>query len=319
FNETAIRAESTDPIASAYLTDRKFHERIQTSRQNSSHNHLSHNNTLPNSNPKKCFVCRQVGCWSTNHSQQERTNARVRFTKALKAYVLQHDHSGDNENMNDTEALILVIDEYSIHDNQFNSDPNCFYTSISKVTAQDAKNRFQVLANQSTYHTLTHDHLNSDHFLVNNRYSSERFHGIMLDTGASYSSIAGFGQVQAYIAEFNACMDTSSTGNLCAKFGVGESKSIGIINVSSPIGPIKFYVIEADTPFLLCLQDMDKLGIFFNNTTDTIETHNQSIPIVRKFGHPFLVWGHESMNFLTETELRQLHRRFGHPPVNRLV
>ncbi|POS81762.1 hypothetical protein EPUL_006005 [Erysiphe pulchra] len=56
FNETAIRAESSDPIASVYLTDRKLHERIQTSRQNSSHNHLFHNNTLPNSNPKKCFV-----------------------------------------------------------------------------------------------------------------------------------------------------------------------------------------------------------------------------------------------------------------------
>ncbi|POS82535.1 hypothetical protein EPUL_006818, partial [Erysiphe pulchra] len=32
FNETVIRAESLDPVVSAYLTDRRFHERIQTSR-----------------------------------------------------------------------------------------------------------------------------------------------------------------------------------------------------------------------------------------------------------------------------------------------
>ncbi|KAI6248703.1 hypothetical protein HI914_02685 [Erysiphe necator] len=113
YNETAIRAESSDPVASAYLTDRKFHERIQTSRQNSSHNNSSHSNALTSSNPKKCFVCRQVGCWSTNHSQQERTKARARFSKAVRAYVLEHDHSGDDENINDTEALILEIDDYS--------------------------------------------------------------------------------------------------------------------------------------------------------------------------------------------------------------
>ncbi|KHJ31236.1 hypothetical protein EV44_g3404 [Erysiphe necator] len=166
YNETAIRTESSDLVASAYLTDRKFHEWIQTSRQNSSHNNSSHSNALTSSNPKKCFVCRQVGCWSTNHSQQERTKARARFSKVVRAYVLEHDHSGDDENINDTEALILEIDEYIIHDDQFTSDLNCFYTSISKVTAQDAENHFQVLANQSTYHTLTQDNKTSDHFLV---------------------------------------------------------------------------------------------------------------------------------------------------------
>lgn len=73
------------------------------------------------------------------------------------------------------------------------------------------------------------------------------------------------------MAEFDARIEKSNIGNLSAKFEIGESKSIVVINVSSLIGSIKLYVIEANTPFLLCLQDVIKLGTYFNNKIDTIE------------------------------------------------
>ncbi|KAI0996878.1 hypothetical protein K3495_g11307 [Podosphaera aphanis] len=44
-------------------------------------------------------------------------------------------------------------------------------------------------------------------------------------------------------------------------------------------------------------------------------------PVVRKWGHPFFLLDLEATAaacHLTETELRQLHRRFGHPVVDRL-
>ncbi|KAM4058827.1 DUF1421 multi-domain protein [Hirsutella rhossiliensis] len=71
---------------------------------------------------------------------------------------------------------------------------------------------------------------------------------------------------------------------------------------------------------------MDRLGIYFNNITDTINCSNHctnrptSIPVIRKWGHPwfFLTKDEESISFLTETEIRTLHRRFGHPAVPRL-
>ena len=142
----------------------------------------------------------------------------------------------------------------------------------------------------------------------------------MLDTGAARLSTAGCGQAQAYMNKFNASMDTSSHNKVQAQFGIGMTTSIGILTVNSPIGNIDFHVVQAETPFLLCLQDMDKLGIFFNNLKDVIIKRDGSIlPVIRLFMHPFLVWGDESVNYLTETELRQLHRRFGHPSVNRLV
>ena len=36
-------------------------------------------------------------------------------------------------------------------------------------------------------------------------------------------------------------------------------------------------------------------------------------------GHPFIIWGTPAINYLTEVELRQLHRRFGHPAADRLT
>jgi hypothetical protein len=85
----------------------------------------------------------------------------------------------------------------------------------------------------------------------------------------------------------------------------------------------------AKTPFLLSLADMDGLGVYFNNLTNTLVTSKGNVPVVRRFGHSFLLWNRplqsfisESFNYatsyLTATELQRLHRRFGHPSVARL-
>ena len=36
------------------------------------------------------------------------------------------------------------------------------------------------------------------------------------------------------------------------------------------IGLVNFYIVKADTPFLLCLLDMDRLQIYYNNIIDTL-------------------------------------------------
>ena len=91
--------------------------------------------------------------------------------------------------------------------------------------------------------------------------------------------------------------------------------------MSTEIGKIKFQVLDAPTPFLLCLKDMDRLHVYFNNTTNQLVQGRATFPVIRKWGHP---WFHLSKAehgrvFLTETELRRLHRRFGHPAVERLI
>jgi hypothetical protein len=107
------------------------------------------------------------------------------------------------------------------------------------------------------------------------------------------------------------------------------ASSIGTVEVNSPIGKVHFHVVHADTPFLLCLADMDSLQVYYNNLKDVIITRTGVVQVVRRFGHLFLLWNSalqsylaESFDtnpcYLTDVELRQLHRCFGHPSVERL-
>jgi len=74
---------------------------------------------------------------------------------------------------------------------------------------------------------------------------------------------------------------------------------------------------------------MESLGVYLNNLTNSLVTPNGTVPVVRRFGHLFLLWDEslftyvvESLDqnpcFFTDAELQRLHRRFGHPSVNRL-
>jgi hypothetical protein len=79
-------------------------------------------------------------------------------------------------------------------------------------------------------------------------------------------------------------------------------------------------VLDTSTPFLLCLADADRLGVYFNNVLNVIVRKDGiTVPVVRKWGHPFFnVSTNEATLFFTEVELRRLHRRFGHPRTDRL-
>ena len=57
--------------------------------------------------------------------------------------------------------------------------------------------------------------------------------------------------------------------------------SIKTININSLINKVQFYIIKADTPFLLYLVDMDRLYIKYNNLKDVIITYTKKVLVVR--------------------------------------
>jgi hypothetical protein len=73
-------------------------------------------------------------------------------------------------------------------------------------------------------------------------------------------------------------------------------------------------------PFFVLLGNIDKLGVFLNNITNELISHDGQcrVPVVRKWGHPWFYFGKlEKAVFFTNVKLRRLHRRFGHPATNR--
>jgi hypothetical protein len=48
-------------------------------------------------------------------------------------------------------------------------------------------------------------------------------------------------------------------------FSKGTAISFSIIRIQTPLKYITFYIIPINTPFLLCIKDINKLGIKLNN------------------------------------------------------
>ncbi|KAL0943513.1 uncharacterized protein CTRU02_201405 [Colletotrichum truncatum] len=47
-------------------------------------------------------------------------------------------------------------------------------------------------------------------------------------------------------------------------------KFIRTTKVLTPFRSVKFYVIKTNTPFLICLGNIDRLKVYFNNVTNTL-------------------------------------------------
>jgi hypothetical protein len=78
-------------------------------------------------------------------------------------------------------------------------------------------------------------------------------------------------------------IDISTVGKASIKFGKGSvTASISTAQVSTEIRNIDFKVLEVPTLFLLCLADIDRLNVYFNNTTDELVQGEQRILVICK-------------------------------------
>ena len=113
----------------------------------------------------------------------------------------------------------------------------------------------------------------------------------MIDTGASKSSTAGWGQYLVYksYVDESASIDLSTAGTVKVQFGISSTSSVGSITVSTPVGTMEFYVVKADIPFLLCLADLDSLRSYYNNLKDVVVTLSKVVLVTRQFGYPFIL------------------------------
>jgi hypothetical protein len=128
-------------------------------------------------------------------------------------------------------------------------------------------------------------------YITTERYNSKQFYGVIIDTGTSKMSTAGYRQYLAYRNTItdSTDIDTSQIRAVNVQFGIGSTASIGSVIVKTPIGPVDFHVVKADTPFLLCLADIDRLRVYYNNVTDTLIGPALTLPVTHRFGHPFMV------------------------------
>ena len=109
-------------------------------------------------------------------------------------------------------------------------------------------------------------------YIITEYYTPKEFYSVIIDTGTSKKSTVGYRQYFTYKATTNNNTDinTTQTRAINIQFGISLTTLIGLVTVKTLIGLINFHVVKADTPFLLCLTDMDRLQVYYNNIIDTL-------------------------------------------------
>ena len=88
----------------------------------------------------------------------------------------------------------------------------------------------------------------------------------MPDSGAAGVSTAGKPQVLALQRlDPTIKLDTIAAGLHTIRFGKGEVISHEIVTIPTLISDIPFHVVPANTPFLLYINNIDRIGIKLDN------------------------------------------------------
>jgi hypothetical protein len=347
----------------AYFTDRRYRH----ASHNHTNRQYRKNTGRPKG---KCYICQKETCRSWKHTDEDQIKARDKykrrfnnskgqngnfgnFEKRFRQYVTYCEGDGGDKPNQAFESLIIDANDANdandatattaATDTKSDDPDESFFTSFGVLTAEEAASTSVELANSAfaaqLFPQTTELATETDPFnytaaptasCYTSRYTSKEFMGIIIDTGASTKSTAGYGQFQALQSiDHDVKLNTSTKGQVNIQFGIGSTSSIGIADITSPIGKVQFHIVHANTPFLLCLANMDRLQIKFDNLKDAVITCTQKVPVIRRFGYPFLLWSSSlksylctsfnlNPSYLTDVELRRLHCRFGHPSADRL-
>ncbi|KAI6245385.1 hypothetical protein HI914_06590 [Erysiphe necator] len=219
----------------------------------------------------------------------------------LKSPKYRQDRRNINENYGEED--IDKLNQYLL-ELDFQEDTHDYVKQyISDCGSVNLHQTLSILHNQSIFHAVTkHDifkeKIDTKQNQIESRHSEREFQGIMPDSGAAGVSFAGEPQFLALQKIFPSIeLDTSRAGKCNIRYGISNATSIGTVKVPTPLGSITFHVVPTNTPFLLCIQDMNKMGVKLDNLRNILS----------------IAWCH-----LTEPQLRQLHRRFGYPSAQRL-
>jgi hypothetical protein len=164
-------------------------------------------------------------------------------------------------------------------------------------------------------------------YIIIDRYTSEIFYDIMIDSKVLIRLIVDYEQYLAFIKNITIDLNRIKTDTVNVQFEIESTSSIKSLTINTLFELIEFHVIKTNTSFLLNFADMNRLKIYFNNVEIILFmiTKNRDLSIIRRFNHDFLLWKNshslhsyiiQSFNsnfwYLTDVKLRQLHKRFNY-------
>ncbi len=128
-------------------------------------------------------------------------------------------------------------------------------------------------------------------YTIIDRYTSEMFYDIMIDSKASIRSIVDYEQYLAFIKNISIDLNHTKTDAVNVQFEIESTSSVESLTIDTSFELMQFHVIKTDTSFLLSLTDMNRLKIYFNNVENILfmTTKNRDLSMIRRFDHDFLL------------------------------
>jgi hypothetical protein len=159
----------------------------------------------------------------------------------------------------------------------------------SNVLQTDLKNFSLIDPNAFTFVHTCMKNIDPFTYIIIDRYTSEMFYDIMIDSKASVRSIASYEQYLAFIKNTSTELDPIKAEAINVQFEIESTPSIESLTIDIPFELVEFHVIKADTPFLLSLADMDRLKVYFNNVENLLIDKIKISSVIRRFDHGFLL------------------------------
>jgi hypothetical protein len=223
----------------------------------------------------------------------------------------ENDQDENSELIKEMKALMIEFSSFSFFEKNFNAETFIIIFRSMKnleLMTTDLVNRSlshylidfhtdindQISLKTELLHTDMKD-INSDSFayvMIFDRYISEKFYEIMIDSGASTKSTAEYDQYLAF-NKMNLIIDLnlSRTETVNVQFDIESASSIESLIIDTSFDIVKFHVIKTDTSFLLSLADMNRLKVYFNNVKNILimiaQFEKSLLSVIRRFGHGF--------------------------------
>ena len=153
------------------------------------------------------------------------------------------------------------------------------------------------LNNRAFEHFLIHDtsttnmkNSNLFVYIATERYSAAKFYEIMIDMSASRHSTTKYNQYLTYEKYHDdISIDTQKADVLHVQFDIDAISFMRSIKISTLVKTVEFHVIKTNILFLLCLTDINRLNIYYNNIQNVLVMKNRIISIICRFDHSFML------------------------------
>jgi hypothetical protein len=179
---------------------------------------------------------------------------------------------------------------------EFESD-ELFLTSFDELSIFNIESIISALADKTFQHRLISiDIINAfinESFnyisITDSRYDDTEFKDILVDCDAADRSTEEMKQFKALQEISNNVVLNKKTVESSIKFEIDNTLILEFVELNISLEIITFHIIEVNTSFLLCLNDFDRLDIYFNNLINEIVQHERRHLVIRRYEHVFLL------------------------------